>query len=175
VAVRLGQLLLPVATAEQLIQCRLLPLDDRCDGRPGARGSVRVAADTGAVQQVAAYAVHGDDRARYMGTAFPLPGGNLTSIHRLEADRFQGLSLTTLPLADRPGDEGVWFANAWLPLRLPIDDRIRLWPIPSKPDGVDDDTTVQALHEMWLFGIRFLTLEYRIVHAKDQSRNPRDD
>jgi hypothetical protein len=99
-------------------------------------------------------------------SAFPLPGGNLTSIHRLETDRIQGLTLTTLPACEDPGDDGVWFANPWLPLRLPINDRIRLWP---------DDTGVKALHEMWLFGIRFLTLDYRIVRAQDEPRTPRDD
>ena len=102
-----------------------------------------------------------------MNIAFPLPLGNLTSILRLETlavgGNPDGVLLTTLPAPGQPGDEGVYFANRLLPVRLPFDETIRVWPVPL---GGEDDrrarvgATVAARHDVWLFGIRFLTLHY---------------
>jgi hypothetical protein len=39
-----------------------------------------------------------------------------------------GVVLTTLHSHDRIGDEGVYFANRLLPIRLPMDETTRVWP-----------------------------------------------
>jgi hypothetical protein len=170
---RLGQMNLPLDAErrEDVMLSRLVALDAARDGRPDARGWIRTYAQTGAPAYVAAYANHALGGQTYMNIAFPTPGGNVTSVLRIEAlpaAGGHGVLLTTLPAAGargvripEGGDEGVYFANALLPLRLPLDESIYVWPAQN---GVTrfPDTVVVARHDMWLLGARFLTLEYEI-------------
>jgi len=104
-----------------------------------------------------------------MNIAFPLPRGNLASILRLEAlpggnGAWNGVLLSTLG----SGDEGVYFANRVLPVRLPLNETIRVWTpgmagIPvamERPPNTP--VTVVARHDLWLFGMQYLTLDYYI-------------
>jgi hypothetical protein len=115
-----------------------------------------------------------------MNIAFPLPFSNMTSILRLYQDG-DSLILTSLSGQEK-GDEGVYLVTSWLPVRLPINETIRVWTaddtssnpstigsriadaIAAKP--ADLPVTVIAKHDMWLFGIRFLTLNYYIYPVK---------
>lgn len=174
VSARIGQLNFPLAAErrEDVIDSAILPLDDTLDGRTNVRAWVRTYRGTGAAIYAAAYAAHSFEAQTYMNIAFPLPGGNLTSILRLEAlpDRAgpSGVLLTTFHAPDAIGDEGVYFANRILPLRLPIDETIRVWPAGGGDDRARTGepatagATVLARHDMWLCGLRCLTLHYAI-------------
>lgn len=169
-----GQMNLPVSAErrEDLIDSQILLVDDARDGRTNVRAWVRTYTRTGEAVYVAAYANHSMAGQRYMNIAFPLPGGNLTSILRLECLEAgagaAGLLLTTLPMPGGKGDEGVYFANRVLPVRLPLNETIRVWPAGQSrvpPDGGASEQaapTIVARHDMWLFGIKFLTLDYAI-------------
>ncbi len=169
---RLGQMNLPVSPERRsdLVESAILPIDDELDGRRNVRGWVRRYARSGDAVYVAAYANHSLGPQTYMNIAFPLPGGNVTSILRLEAlgsgRAPKGVLLTTLPAPSGLGDEGVYFANRILPLRLPIDETIRVWPREAAETPIEaagtGDVTVVARHDIWLFGIRLLTLDYAI-------------
>ncbi len=164
---RLGQMRFPIAAESEadLIQSRIVPVRDGVDGRCNVRGWVRTYAQTGQAMYVAAYATHRVGAETFMNIAFPMPLGNLTSILRLRAEG-SSLVLTTLQSASAPGDQGVFFANALCPVRLPIDETIHVWPAEHAPHevckGLEGVVSVIARHEMWFCGMAFLTLEYAI-------------
>jgi hypothetical protein len=133
------------------LESRLLAVRADLDGRSDVRGWVRVHPD-GRALYVAAYSTHAWGGEPYANIAFPLPGGNLTSVLRWEALEGGGVLLTTHPGA-RPGDQGVYFANRWLPIRLPINETIRVWVDAEGP---------QARHDIRVLGMAFLTLRYRM-------------
>src|SRR6202171_9021 len=167
-----GQMRLPVAAekAEDLIESRLISVDDAADGRSGGRAWVRTYEGTERAMYVAAYATHSMLGNIYMNIAFPMPGGNISSI--LHMASIQGpsgahdsIALSTLPDAFAGGDQGVYFAGSVLPLRLPINGAITGWPVEGDGESKVNDQaqpSVQAKHEMWIAGIKFLDLEYDI-------------
>jgi hypothetical protein len=151
---------------ETLISSEIIPLRDILDGREQVRGWLRVYPKTGRAVYVAAYSSHCHQECRYMNIAFPLPLGNLTSILRLETleDCNTGLLLTSF--STRQGDQGVYFANRLVPIRLPINETIRVYPGGTFYKGYPADFpvgTVIAEHKMWILGIHCLTLHYSIT------------
>ena len=127
--------------------------------------------DSGRAIYVAAYATHRDPRRAYMNIAFPLPGGNLASILRPQNHGADGIVLTSHPDPARPGDEGVYFASALMPIRLPINETIFVWTVddasaPRELVARGGPTTVAvARHDAWLLGLHILTLDYTIDEA----------
>ncbi len=162
---RVGQLGLPTnETHDQAMRSRLVALDGHRDGRGDVRAWVRTYVASGECVYAAAYALHRHEGIPYMNIAFPLPGGSLTSILRLDPvpGRPGGLALGTLPAGDKHGDEGVYYANRWLPIRLPLNELITVWVEPSeeRDERVGTDAPVRARHDMWLFGLRYLRIDY---------------
>jgi hypothetical protein len=109
----------------------------------------------------------------YMNIAFPLPGGNLSSILHIAPESSEsihgGVILSTLAASDPDGDQGVYYANRVMPIRLPIDETITVWSVDTGdreatlPSG--QEPVMRARHQMWLFGINFLNLDYDIFPA----------
>lgn len=130
----------------------ILDIDDAVDGRPDVRAWVRTWKATGATLYVALYSEHVTAGARYMNIAFPVPGGNMTSLLRIEQRPAGALALTTRRASGDRGDQGVYLrlgrARPW---RLPIDETITV-----ERDGA----RLVARHDMWLFGRLFLVLRY---------------
>lgn len=177
----LGQMNFPLSAerAEDHIRSRILPIDDRLDGRSSVRAWVRTYQQTGQAVYVAAYSNHSDADQTYMNIAFPLPAGNLTSILRLDmlnhAQGAAGIRLTSFPAQAGCGDAGVYFAMRWLAIRLPINETIC---VNSKDaDGAasyferpfPESTTIVARHDMWLWRWKFLTLYYAIFPKHDSA------
>jgi hypothetical protein len=164
----LGQMRLPVSAErmEDCIESKLFPLDDSMDGRTGVRAWVRTYEGTDRAMYVAAYATHTQAGNTYMNIAFPIPGGNISSILHLAhvSDLPGALALSTLPAARAGGDQGVYFANKVTPIRLPINEVITVWAVDSAEDAGTggEQPTVKATHEMWICGIKFLKLTYDI-------------
>ncbi len=164
---RIEQMNFPLVpeSGEERITSRILPLRSEADGRENVRAWVRHYTDTGKAVYAAAYSQHTYRGRTFMNIAFPLPGGNLTSVLRLyeyDQEGVPALALTSLPDEAGPGDEGVYFVlNAGrlqLPLRLPINETIRVWQV----TGAE---RLLAEHDMWIFGFRCLTLEYEMEPA----------
>lgn len=161
----------PGDSEEEMVDSRILPIVDSIDGRTQVRAWVRTYARTGEALYMAAYAAHSLGKQTYMNIAFPLPYGNLTSVLRLEplgsATGSTGVLLTTFSNPSAPGDEGVYWVCRLIPIRLPINETIRVWAaeMPEVPGDLGPGpkkTTVFARHEMSFFGIHFLTLDYWI-------------
>lgn len=158
---RWGQMALPVAADERgtEIESRIFPLSSERDGRAKVRAWVRKYKRSSEPLYLAAYANHARDGITYMNIAFPIPGGNVTSILHLQHGNLksgkESLVLTSVNDFLRSGDQGVFFVNKRLPIRLPINERIEVW---------EEQGELKATHNMWLLGIKFLTLSYRITN-----------
>ena len=174
-----GQMRLPVAAehTEDRIESRILPITDSIDGRQNVRAWVRTYEGTQSAMYVAAYAQHQAFGNTYMSIAFPYPCGNVSSILHMsyvpgeEGYAARGIVLSTLPCVHAGGDQGVYFANRLLPVRLPINETITVWAVDKKDAPFNVPVTnanvlVLARHEMWLFGIKFLELDYEIFPVK---------
>ncbi len=163
----IGQFVLPIH--EGRIATRILALDPARDGRSDARAVIREYIDTGAVMQVVAYATWDSGVARFMSATFPLPGGHIAGILRLDriaSDR-EGRIAVALSSASQRGDgAGVWYVLGSLALRTPFGERLSLWAAGTDcaPTDLDvdvlDGTTILGRHEQRLFGVRFVTHEY---------------
>ena len=100
---------------------------------------------------VAAYATHDDGRQRHMNIAFPVPGGHMTSILRVDAIPGGGVVVST-KRAGPSSDCGIYVVLGPLVIRSPLSEEIRVW--------LDDAGALVARHDVWLFGVRFLSLDY---------------
>lgn len=163
----IGQFVLPLR--EGRITTRILALDRVRDGRSDARAVIREYAGSGAVMQVVAYATCEEGGARYMSAAFPLPGGHVTGILRLDRidEDAEGRLAVALTSASRNGDgAGIWYVLGSLGLRAPLGERISLWAAGTDcaPDDLDvtvlEGATILGRHEQRAFGVRFVTHEY---------------
>jgi hypothetical protein len=166
---RIGQLNFPLGDSshEDLLESRILPICHAVDGRTRVRAWVRTYKKTGKAMYVAAYATHTRGAQTCMNIAFPIPGGNITCILRVESMSTENIRLSTFPLPNSIKDEGVYFVNRFLPIRLPTQETIRVWAagtpgIPASLERWSGTATLVARHDVWLFGVRFLTLDYRI-------------
>lgn len=164
---RLEQMNFPVESENAAMTSRILPIRDKPDGRSNVRAWVRHYNDSGKAIYAAAYASHRYWDRTFMNIAFPIPGGNFTSILRLthlEAPGDAGgIALSSRPHPTNPGDEGIYFANRISPVRLPINETITVYErgMPGA-DVIQCDGEIVAFHRMWLFGVVFLELEYCI-------------
>ncbi|MFB6136349.1 MAG: hypothetical protein ABEJ04_06285 [Halobacteriaceae archaeon] len=149
------------------LRSRLVDVDPAADPRDGARAWIRTREDGRAVF-VAVYAAHERDGETYTSIAVPLPGSNLSTVleprHLDAPGGAGGVELTTRA----SGDPGLYLAVPPLAFALPMDQRFRVWPAdadgaPDPPDGSGADLV--AVHDMWLFGRRFLTVTYGIRRA----------
>ncbi|MEM9193967.1 MAG: YndJ family transporter [Myxococcota bacterium] len=150
------------------IVSRIVAIDDTEDGRERVRGWVRTYADKGKAMYIAAYATHRHRRVPYMNIAFPMPLGNLASILRMDPlGREGGVILRTWDPTPGAGDAGIWFSTPWIAFKLPLRESIEvLTPamrdVPSDLRDVPSGTSLVARHDLWLFGIKYLTLDYII-------------
>jgi hypothetical protein len=166
---RIGQLNFPVGVSSDtdFLESHILPINQTMDGRTGVRAWIRTYKETEEAMYVAAYANHSTEGLKFINIAFPMPGGNITCILRLESMQGGHVLLTTIPLPNTMKYEGVYFVNRFLPMRLPAQETIRVWAvgkpgIPADLESWSGTATLLARHDVRLFGIKLLTLDYRI-------------
>jgi hypothetical protein len=63
------------------------------------------------------------------------------------------------------GDCGIWLTVLGVPIRLPLSETIDVWTVddpaaPAELRAWATGLTTIARHDLWLFGIHYLTLEY---------------
>lgn len=140
VAERIGNLVLPVEPAWETVACHLDALI------PGWIGSTRTV--DGAPMYVAAYGRYDE----LMRVVLPLPlGCVLDSRLRLQVEH-ERLELSSRPQGDPRVGVVLWVAG--LPVRLPIDERLRGW---------DHQGVFVAEHDFRVAWIPVLRLDYRIT------------
>jgi hypothetical protein len=157
------------ATSETRIKGEVVGIDDAADGRTDVRSWTRWDASTGEGVLVGAYSSHVNDGVRYSTVAFPLPFSNFSGVLRFENTDGDGLLLTTYDndgyeseeAAYGYGDGGLYLVTPFAPVRLPLDERLRVWAAEDAPEGLNEhEADVVVRHEMYLFDRRFVTLNY---------------
>lgn len=144
------------------------------DPRADIRGWVRTAAvdatgsggpGLGDAVFVALYGVHEREGERFVNIAAPLPGSNLSTVLRMR-NYGDGIELTTAG----DGDPGLFLVTRFGAFRLPVRQRFRTHPADGAlgdGDGASGGADLVATHEMWLFRLRFLRIDYRIERRAD--------
>ncbi|WP_027963971.1 YndJ family protein [Halalkalibacillus halophilus] len=157
VSSRIEQIDLPLNHEDQSlgVESEIRIVDSEKDGRDVIRAWVRTSRKTKKALFVAAYSYHKYDDWAYMNIALPLPLGQMTGILRPE-NKLNNLILTSEAFKGGKGDEGIYYVTKWFRIRLPIDERFVVW----KSDKEKED--LKATHEMWMFGIQFLSIDYSI-------------
>ena len=161
---------------------------ERGDGAGGdaadadAAGGDAADADREAVF-VALYGAYEAEEERLVNIAVPLPGGNLSTVLRAR-NVDDGIEWTT----DGGGDPGLYLVTPLGPFRLPMSQRFVVWDENAGvtgeggSDGASDgddsanggnsysaaEPDLRARHEMAVFGLRFLTVEYRMERATEE-------
>jgi hypothetical protein len=180
----MGQMNFPVnANSPDAMHSRIIKLKDERDGRTNVRAWVRTYQKTAENIYAAAYASHKYEGVSYMNIAFPHLFGNLTSILYLFNDSghasgqqehgiFEqgGLILRSWQPADCSGDHpGIYWCLNGAGFRLPMREEIRILPaksakgtIEKSPAVLENRLTCLAEHDMFLFGKKFLHLQYLI-------------
>ncbi|ESP87677.1 hypothetical protein [Candidatus Halobonum tyrrellensis] len=192
----LGQLNLPGRGGGGRLRSRFAAVTADADPREGARAWVRTRPDGTAVF-VAAYAHHESGGERFVNVAVPLPGGNLSTVLRVDhldadgdaSDAERGETGGTGVRLHTDGDDpGLYLVTPLGAFALPVDQAFRVWPAGATgaysvdaPDvsrlsdaAAGTDAGVVADHRMWLFGRRFLTVTYRAVPAGSAGAAPSD-
>lgn len=172
----------PSEDPELDMRSRFVDVEDESDPREDVRAWVRTNQSGDAVF-VAIYGSHESGGERFVNVGVPLPGWNLATVLRLQ--HFDGVGEHDLdgPTADwtgieattaGPGDPGLYAVVPGIgAFEVPMSQRFRVWPAdapgaPAAPEpdsGADIDLV--ATHEMWLFGLQFLTVTYGAVRAQE--------
>ncbi len=135
------------------VDSHLFALDDAKDGRSNVRAWIRSYHYSGKAIYAAAYSQHSFGGTTYMNIAFPTWRRNLTSILRPSHGESGEMVLTTFSEPDFSGDEGIYLCRKGRTSRLLMNERIRVW---ATKEGL------MAQHDVWVLGIRFLELHYRM-------------
>ena len=159
IATRIQQLSVPLCpvSGETALTGRVVGVES--EAQAGSRAWIRSnesrATGDGQMTYVGIYDRYCEGRS-FLRVAFPLPGGTLTGILRVEngGDDGDGLVLSSHPAVGNSDDAGLYLVIWGVGLRLPLNETLVVEP--------DSGTTVQAVHCVELLGVRLFRLEYRI-------------
>ncbi len=143
---RVQQLNLPLSQEELEMTGNIVSI---VDGREKTRAWVRKIKEE--VIFVALYSFHHTSEKTYMNIALPLPWSSMIGVLELRQSK-RKLTLTSQATVD--SDAGIYLALGKNLFKLPIHERFEVKETSPKH--------LSALHRMWIFGVPFLTITYRI-------------
>lgn len=158
---RAGQIHLSMNPDWYIMHSDIIGVDSDKDGRKNVRAWIR----TNEKQETVFTALYSAYRAKgegYMNISLPLPYGQMTGILKPYA-RKQNLVLTSRRRKSGAGDEGIYLQTKWGTCHLPLAETFLI--------SAQSETSLKAVHHMWLFGLKFLTVHYRITHASAGNRS----
>jgi hypothetical protein len=144
---RMGQLVLPLHGSSHVISNKLFRLKNSV-------GSLRTFADSSPMY-VTSYSIHHLDTVPYMNISLPIPFGQLHSILFLKGAVQQ--NKTRLILTSRsldPLHTGLWLEVFSFRIKIPLRETLDMW----NENGVGI-----AIHRFWIFGIKCLELDYKMI------------
>ncbi|PEP82264.1 YndJ family protein [Bacillus pseudomycoides] len=130
------------------------------DGREDVRAWIRKNEQDETIF-VALYSQHTYRGDTYMNIALPLPFSNMTGILKLRNDN-KDLIITSQLRESIKGDEGIYLHTPFFTIRLPLAET---FTIKEKTDQI-----LTAHHQMWVFGVRFLEIDYEIERTEGRCR-----
>lgn len=149
------QINLPIHRREVEMTGDIITLSPNSDGRRAVRAWIRKVDNTYAF--IALYSHHRASTGKeFMNIALPLPFSTMTGVLELHeiGDALQLTSRRT----DTASDAGIYLTSKFGKyFRLPLEEN---FVVREAEDG-----SMTAKHEMWIFSIPFLTIEYRIHKA----------
>ena len=136
----------------------IIAIKDERDGREDVRAWIRKNEQNETIF-VALYSQHTYNGETYMNIALPLPYSNMAGILKLRNDK-NNLIITSRLRKSTKGDEGIYLHTRFFTIRLPLAET---FTIKEKKDK-----TLTAYHQMWIFGVRFLEIDYEIERAQEK-------
>lgn len=159
---KIGQLNLPLHETENEMNSQIVKVRDSLDGRPLVRAWVRTYPKSQETMFVALYSFHTNFKRSYWNIALPVPFGTVTGVLGMNTEDREGKKAYRLSSQSiqEPNylfnEEGVYFTNRYLFIKLPLREEFTIWVEDKKKKEL------KAIHELYLFGIRVATLKYDI-------------
>ncbi len=149
------QINLPLSNSVSEMTGDIFAIKDRLDGRVRPRAWVRKV--DGQVTFVALYSEHKTAERTYMNIALPLPWTAMIGI--LELNQVgKGIQLTSNKQSGPESEAGIYLAWKNILIKLPLKEVFHVEEI--------ENNVLRAEHQMWIFSIPFLTINYKIYHQK---------
>ncbi|WJM56376.1 YndJ family transporter [Bacillus amyloliquefaciens] len=152
---RAGQIHLSMNPDWYIMHSDMKGVDSDRDGRKHVRAWIRTNERQETVFTTL-YSVYRSNGEGYINISLPLPYSQMTGILKPYAHK-QNLVLTSRRRKSGAGDEGIYLQTKWWACHLPLAETFLI--------AAQNETTLKAVHHMWLFGLKFLTVHYRITHA----------
>ncbi|PJH94253.1 YndJ family protein [Bacillus sp. SN1] len=129
-------------------------VNSKKDGRHKVRAWIRTNEKNETIF-TALYSVYRSNGEGYMNISLPLPFSSMTGILK-PYHHHEKLVLTSRRRKSGAGDEGIYLQTRAGTCPLPLSETFLI--------EAAHDNRLTAIHHMWLFGIKFLTVHYSITH-----------
>ncbi|AFU12426.1 putative membrane protein [Bacillus thuringiensis MC28] len=149
---RVGQIHLGMGDKWETMYGSIIGVNDEKDGRENVRAWLREN-EAGESIFLALYSKHTHKNETYMNIALPLPYSNMTGILKVCNDS-NDLIITSKLRGNSKGDEGIYLHTRFFTIRLPLTETFII------KEGKGHMLT--AHHKMWIFGVKFLEIDYEI-------------
>lgn len=151
------QLNLPLSRTEVEMTGDVIAITEDVDGRKKPRAWIRKINKE--LTFLALYSEHEKNGKPYMNIALPLPGSSMIGILSFHEEG-ETLRLTSKREYPFDRDSGIYLATERFLLKLPLEEDFRVYPTRNEE--------LRAEHHMWMFGIPFLSIQYRIKKKENQ-------
>ncbi|PFO65728.1 hypothetical protein COC58_17000 [Bacillus cereus] len=155
---RVGQIHLGMGGKWEEMQGSITGIIDAKDGRENVRAWLRKNEAEESIF-VALYSKHTYMNETYMNIALPLPYSNMTGILKL-CNKSNDLIITSKLRRNGKGDEGIYLHTRFFTIRLPLAET---FIIKARTDHI-----LEANHRMWIFGVKFLEIDYEIKKIEEK-------
>ncbi|PGO32739.1 hypothetical protein CN984_08385 [Bacillus cereus] len=147
---RVGQIHLGMGGKWETMHGSIIGVIDEKDGRENVRAWLREN-EAGESVFVALYSKHTHEDETYMNIGLPLPYSNMTGILKL-CNKNKDLIITSKLRKNDKGDEGIYLHTRFFTIRLPLAETFII--------KESTDQILEANHRMWIFGVKFLEIDY---------------
>ncbi|MED3628440.1 YndJ family protein [Bacillus subtilis] len=151
---RIGQIHLSTYPDWYRMYSKIKGVHSKKDGRERVHAWIRTNEKNETIF-TALYSVYRSNGEGYMNISLPLPFSSMTGILKPYHHQ-EKLVLTSRRRKSRAGDEGIYLQTRAGTCPLPLSETFLIEAV--------HDNKLTAVHHMWLFGIKFLTVHYSITH-----------
>ncbi|QWG27647.1 hypothetical protein EXW58_08550 [Bacillus mycoides] len=155
---RVGQIHLGMGGKWETMHGSIIGVIDEKDGRENVRAWLRKN-EAGESIFVALYSKHTHEDEKYMNIGLPLPYSNMTGILKL-CNKNKDLIITSKLRRNGKGDEGIYLHTRFFTIRLPLAETFII--------KESTDQILEANHRMWIFGVKFLEIDYEIKKIEEK-------
>ncbi|CUB51158.1 hypothetical protein BN2127_JRS10_00675 [Bacillus subtilis] len=155
---RVGQIHLGMGGKWETMHGSIIGVIDEKDGRENVRAWLRKNEAEESIF-VALYSKHTYENETYMNIALPLPYSNMTGVLKV-CNKSKDLIITSKLRENGQGDEGIYLHTRFFTIRLPLAETFII--------KENKDQILVAKHRMWIFGVKFLEIDYEIKKIEEK-------